>query len=127
MAYVFVGIGGAIGSILRFFLTYLHSSGSAMPYGTLFVNLTGSFVLGWFAARFTSFKRLHPLLSTAFSTGLIGSYTTFSTFCLEIVNLADAGQYFYSFAYLAVSLAGGIFLSWLGYRVGFVKKGDMQR
>ncbi|WP_409270323.1 fluoride efflux transporter CrcB [Neobacillus sp. SCS-31] len=122
MAYVFVGIGGAIGSILRYFLTYLHSPDSAMPYGTLFVNLTGSFVLGWFTARFASFKKLHPHLSAAFSTGLIGSYTTFSTFSLEIVNLADAGHYFYSFAYLAVSLAGGILLCWLGYKAAFMKR-----
>ncbi|WP_053366808.1 fluoride efflux transporter CrcB [Bacillus sp. FJAT-27245] len=127
MIYVFVGIGGAMGSILRYFLTYLHSPESVIPYGTLFVNLTGSYVLGWFTARFIGFKKLNPRLSAAFSTGLLGSYTTFSTFCLELVKLMESGHYFYSFAYLVVSLAGGFLLSWLGYRTAFVKRGGMQR
>ncbi|WP_059170750.1 fluoride efflux transporter CrcB [Bacillus sp. FJAT-27445] len=126
LTYLFVGLGGAIGSILRYYLSYLHAPESVMPYGTLLVNLSGSFLLGWFTARFGTFKKLHPHLSAAFSTGLLGSYTTFSTFCLELVKLLETGHYFYTLAYLVISFAGGIVLAWLGYRTAFVKRGGVE-
>lgn len=127
MAYVFVGLGGAIGSILRYLLSYLHTPESVFPYGTLIVNLSGSFLLGWFTARFTAFKKLNPQLSLAFSTGLLGSFTTFSTFSLEMVKHIEMGRYFFALAYLVISIAGGILLAWLGYRQARVKLGGMEK
>ncbi|RDU36489.1 fluoride efflux transporter CrcB [Neobacillus piezotolerans] len=126
MVYVFVGIGGAIGSIFRYLLSFLHTPETVIPYGTLAANLSGSFLLGWFTAKSTIFKKLHPQLALAFSTGLLGSYTTFSTFCLEIVKYIEAGQYLYTLAYLVISLAGGILLAWFGYKSALVKLGGVE-
>ncbi|MED3564296.1 fluoride efflux transporter CrcB [Bacillus xiapuensis] len=120
MVYLFVGMGGIIGSLLRYALSLLAEDiwGDRFPIGTLLINLTGAFLLGWFTTRFGDSKRLHPYLITAFSTGVIGSYTTFSTFCLETVRLLEAEDYFKGMIYILLSLFGGLLFVKLGQNFG---------
>ncbi|RHW42225.1 fluoride efflux transporter CrcB [Neobacillus notoginsengisoli] len=118
MGYFYVGIGGAAGSLLRYLLSFLQTPDSLLPYGTLIVNLSGSFFLGYLTSRYKDKIKIPEYLYTAFTTGLIGSYTTFSTFCLEVIKLIESGHAVLSFLYLLISVAGGIVLAWYGLFVG---------
>ncbi|WP_042355419.1 fluoride efflux transporter CrcB [Bacillus rubiinfantis] len=120
MVYLWVGLGGMLGSIIRYILSQVtaHFWYDNFPLGTLIVNLTGCFLLGWITTRMVSMKRLHPKLLTAVTTGVIGSYTTFSTFCLETVQLLQSGNIFLACMYIFLSLAGGLLLVNLGLETG---------
>ncbi len=120
MVYLFVGLGGIAGSLLRYFFSQmaLHMWGKDFPAGTLIINLSGSFFLGWVASKFVIPKKLHPNLLAALTTGVIGSYTTFSTFCLEAVHLMEGNQYLFAFLYMMISLDGGLILIRLGMWMG---------
>ncbi|OCA90788.1 hypothetical protein A8F94_02625 [Bacillus sp. FJAT-27225] len=129
MEYLFVGIGGAIGSLLRYLFSGLHLPGGSFPFGTLAVNLLGSYFLGWFTSRFISQKKIHPNWSVFFTTGLTGSFTTFSAFCLETVMLVDQGQYMAASFYFLFSLIGGLGFVWIGTFQGKsqVKKAGLEK
>lgn len=120
MVYLFVGIGGMVGSLLRYFLSTAVTEicSTAFPFGTLIINLSGSFLLGWISNHFVILKKLPPQLLTGLTTGVIGSYTTFSTFCLEAIQLMEAGKYFLSFAYIVISLLGGLIFVRIGLKIG---------
>jgi CrcB protein len=127
MYYITIGIGGMIGSILRYVLSRLLSSAmSPFPIGTLAANLIGSFLLGLFTSRLLERKVLPPYILSGIGTGLIGSFTTFSTFSVETVQLIKEGHLFLAFIYIVISFAGGLILAYSGYKIGeksVVKKG----
>lgn len=85
--------------------------------GTLFVNLVGCFLLGWFTKAFMEKNILPTYISTGIGTGLIGSFTTFSTFSVEMVQLIQDGFLVYAFIYLFVSFFGGLLFAYFGYIV----------
>jgi fluoride exporter len=116
LIYFLVGLGGVVGSLLRYLLSVFAVVvwGKEFPIGTLLINLTGSFLLGFMTNHVVSSNKLHPYLFTALTTGVIGSYTTFSTFCFETVHLLETGKYIFGFLYLIVSLFGGLFLAKAG-------------
>lgn len=120
MVYFFVGIGGIVGSMLRYILSILAVDiwGKGFPLGTLLINLSGAFILGWLTSRVVVPKKLPPYLLTALSTGVIGSYTTFSTFCMETVNLIESADYIKGFFYIIISLIGGLFFVRMGMNLG---------
>lgn len=120
MIYLFVGIAGIVGALLRYNLGMVVDFWwlGLFPLGTFLANLIGCFALGCFTARFSRVKTIHPYVITAVGTGLIGSFTTFSTFSVETVNLVRESHIFIAFIYVFLSLIGGLFLSWLGYKVG---------
>lgn len=111
LVYFFVGLGGVAGSLLRYFLSMLavHVWGNTFPIGTLFINLTGSFILGWLTNAFRGSKKVHPYFLTALTTGVVGSYTTFSTFSYETVHLFETQKYLFGMLYMLISLFGGLF------------------
>lgn len=119
MVYLFIGIGGMIGSILRYLLSHIIPQiwGGDFPWGTLIINLSGSFFLGWITNKLVVLKKLPPQLLTALTTGVIGSYTTFSTFCLETVQLMEAGKYYLSLLYIVLSLMGGLLFVRIGLEI----------
>lgn len=82
-------IGGLLGGLLRYFVGLMMPSPDAFSLGTLFINLSGAFVLGIFQ-RSAEDRHIPPWVRMGFATGLIGSYTTMSTFCLETDRLAGA-------------------------------------
>jgi CrcB protein len=110
-----VAVLGGFGAIARFLLDGAVASraGRDFPYGTLAVNLTGAFLLGVLAgaALSTDAYRLA-------GTGLIGAYTTFSTWAYESHRLGEDGQLRAGALNFAVSLALGVAAAWLGRRLG---------
>jgi CrcB protein len=120
LVYFFVGIGGIAGSLLRYLLSILAVDiwGKEFPLGTLLINLLGAFILGWLTSRLVVPKKLPPYLLTALSTGVIGSFTTFSTFCIETVNLIESAHYIKGFLYMILSLFGGLSFVRLGINLG---------
>jgi CrcB protein len=100
-------LGGAIGSLLRVWLSRTFSTGVAdWPWTTFAINISGSFVLACVAAHLQQRARrscLGPLLGV----GLCGAYTTFSTMQIEIVHMADRGRYELAGAYALSSVLAG--------------------
>ncbi|RDZ18262.1 fluoride efflux transporter CrcB [Priestia megaterium] len=120
MNYLLVGIGGIVGSLLRYYLgVFTHSWwGYDFPLGTLIINLIGCFVLGWFTYHIIKMKIFHPHILAGIGTGLVGSFTTISTFSVETVTLIQHGLWIFALLYVALSLFDGLLMSWLGYQVG---------
>src|ERR1700719_1300695 len=94
-----VGIGGCLGSILRFWLgRYIGSKmGTRFPYGTLVINITGSFLIGLVFALLTARTQWSPNWRYLIPIGFIGGYTTFSTFEFEIFQSFRDGELLMAF------------------------------
>jgi fluoride exporter len=114
-AWILVAAMGAVGSLLRFRLDALvqRRANGAFPLGTLAVNLVGSFCLGLLTGLGVAGDTLLVL-----GTGLLGSFTTFSTWMLEAERLAEEGESRLAFANVAVPLAGGLAAALVGWLVG---------
>jgi CrcB protein len=115
MLYLYLGLAGAVGALLRYGVGQLVQWWAhGFPVGTLLINLSGSFALGWFNQQL----HLDSKWRTVFGTGLIGSYTTFSTFGVESMTLLTNRQWLYALLYLGFSLFGGLLFVYLGDRCG---------
>jgi fluoride exporter len=116
MQYVWVGIGGALGSILRIFLqTWVQSTSATLfPIGTLAVNLMGSAVVGFLGGVFESVP-VSPQLKVFLVVGVLGGFTTFSAFSLGNLTLIRSGQGRTAILYILTSNALGIGLAFGGY------------
>lgn len=115
MVYIYIGIGGALGSLLRYFVSVLFNQTNALfPYATLLVNILGSFLLAYSTAYL--FKKWKPSkeIQLALTVGVLGSFTTFSTFSMEMVNLLENQHYGLAFIYSLLSLFGGIGMAIVG-------------
>ncbi len=112
---VAVGLIGGGGALARVLLDGAVSArvGRSFPYGTLLVNLTGAFLLGLLLAT-----RPGGEISLLLGTGLIGAFTTFSTWMLESHRLGEDGELGVGILNLAVSLLLGLGAAWLGRYVG---------
>lgn len=122
MTYLYVGIGGLIGSLLRYFLYSISVFlwGHTFPLGTLITNIIGAFLLGIFTNNFASQNKISPQLKLAISTGAIGSFTTLSTLSTDVVQLLNQGTYLLAFLYVLLSLTGGlgaIYISGLNHKL----------
>lgn len=125
MAYWLVGIAGVLGTWLRYVLGQWVQQAvpqGGFPAGTLAVNLAGCFALGWFSRWALDNPRIFPRFRTAVSTGFIGSFTTFSTFSVETVQLFRQEQWGIGILYAGLSMAGGLCLTWLGTAVAGRRK-----
>jgi CrcB protein len=124
LAYLWVAIGGALGSVARYGLGGFVSdkTGGVFPWGTLIVNVSGSFVIGILAAITAPEGKMTPQ-SRAFATqllmtGVCGGYTTFSSFSLQTLNLLRDREWFYAGGNILLSVVLCIIAVWLGYLVG---------
>ena len=124
LAYLWVAIGGALGSVSRYWLSGLIASrfGETFPWGTLAINVTGSFIIGIFAAMAVPDGRLDPQ-SRAFTTqflmiGVCGGYTTFSSFSLQTLNLIRDREWLYAGGNILLSVVLCMVGVWLGYLLG---------
>jgi len=95
--YIYVGLGAAIGGMLRFWLSNVTYKilPESFPFGTLLVNVVGSFLLGLIMFYFNDRELLGPNLRIFLAIGFCGGFTTFSTFSLETMNLFKDAQYFF--------------------------------
>lgn len=118
---VAVGVGAAAGGILRLVLTQVVVARAGIGlafYATLAINVTGSFAIGVVAALAQAKPGFSPLLRAFLATGILGGYTTFSTFSLEAVSLASGGAWATAAGYVAASLALGMAAAFGGLAVG---------
>jgi fluoride exporter len=117
--YLAVGVGGAIGTIGRFWLNGVVSRrlGETFPLGTLVINVSGSFAIAFFAAMTAPEGRVmvSPTFRTFFMAGICGGYTTFSSFSLQTLNLALDGEWLYAGANTVLSVVLCLAAAWLGY------------
>ena len=116
-AITFVAIGGAVGSVLRYLLTRrIGVADSGFPLATLTANVVGSFVLGALIGLVAD--RLSVDVRTGLFVGLLGGFTTYSTFAFESVALVRDGAAGLATTYVVLSLAVGVGAAWLGLTVG---------
>ena len=115
MRFVWVGLAGAVGSIARYAIG-LGVDQSHFPWATLGINLSGAFVLGLFLT--IALGHLSVAVMTPIAVGLIGGFTTFSTFAWEGFTLGRTGRTGVALIYVAVSVTGGLAAAWIGYRLG---------
>ncbi|HEY8601137.1 MAG TPA: fluoride efflux transporter CrcB [Thermomicrobiales bacterium] len=114
--YLMVGAGGAMGANLRYLVGLWATARwpGPFPWGTLLINLTGSLLLGGLLTTLAA-RRPEPRLWRLFlGTGLLGAYTTFSTFSAETVALAATGYLPLAIAYVLLSVGGGYGAAWAG-------------
>jgi fluoride exporter len=111
--------GGAIGTAARFGLTGLCARlfGEAFPWGTILVNLSGSFAIGFVAATTGTEGKLlaNPMFRQFFMVGVCGGYTTFSSFSLQTLSLAQNGQWLKAGANVLLSVALCLAAVFLGH------------
>lgn len=121
LRFFIIGLGGAIGTILRYVmggLDYRFSNG-VFPVSTLVVNVTGSLVIGFLWGIIDRFN-FSPNMRMFVFIGILGGYTTFSTFSLETFNLMRDGEYRIAIMNAALSLAlsvGAVFVGYIASKV----------
>ena len=117
--YLWIALGSALGGVGRYWLSGVVARrfGEALPVGTLVVNATGSFVIGFIATLTRPEGRL--LMSASgrqfLMVGICGGYTTFSSFSLQTLNLAREGEWFYAGANVVASVLLCLLGVWLGH------------
>lgn len=112
-----VGIGGGVGAILRYLVgaVFLQRFGPGFPWGTFFINVTGSFFIGVIAQlALTRAFGITPGVRLFAATGVLGGYTTFSTFSLDTATLVEDGAASVALLYAAGSVMAGLFAAYLG-------------
>jgi fluoride exporter len=118
LGYLFVMLGGALGTGARFWMSgfVAERAGEFFPVGTLAVNVSGSFIVGFFAG-FTDPEGLilvSPRVREFFMIGLCGGYTTFSSFSLQTLDLARDGDWFKALLNIVLSIGCCLAAVWLG-------------
>ena len=118
-SYFWIAIGGALGSVARYWcsVTSVFLFGAAFPFGTLIVNVLGSFIIGFVAALTGAEGRLPMgLVARQFvMVGVCGGYTTFSSFSLETLNLMQGGEWARAGANIGLSVTCCLVAVWAGY------------
>jgi CrcB protein len=123
LLYLFLGLGGALGTIARFWVNgAIAKHFVTFPMGTLVINVTGSFIISFFATLTDPQGRMlvSPTFRSFFMIGICGGYTTFSSFSLQTLNLARDGEWLYAGLNTLGSFALCLFAAWLGHVVALL-------
>ena len=120
MKYLWVGLGGALGSIARYVvgLVVYERMGTRFPYGTFVINVSGCFIIGLVLTMLDERLGLSPAWREAIPIGFVGAFTTFSTFEYETLRAVQHGQGATALTYVAGSVALGFAAVWAGAMVG---------
>lgn len=113
-----VGTGGFVGAIFRFSLSGFvqrNAGIAAFPYGTLVVNLLGCLLIGLAVGLIDARQLVHPEFRSFVLVGILGGFTTYSTFGLETFSLLRDADYLRAFTSVAAHLVAGLLLVWIGY------------
>jgi len=135
LTYLYVALGGALGTVARFGVGDLvvrlgGIPAETFPWGTLIINVTGSFIIGFFAALTSPDEGRWVVGSNGrhfFMTGICGGYTTFSSFSLQTLNLARGGEWLRAGGNIIGSVTLCLVAVWLGYALATalnLKKGS---
>ena len=118
MKYLAISLGGILGANSRYLIADWAAQrfGAGLPYGTFIINISGSFLLGFFMAFLQDRAFVNPNYRLFFATGFCGAYTTFSTFTYESLRLWQDG----SFLLAITNLFGSLVVGMLGVFLGFV-------
>ncbi len=118
--YLMVGIGGFLGSVLRFWLGSFIGGrlGARFPYGTFVINVTGSFLVGMIVTVLATKAHWSPNWRYLIPIGFIGGYTTFSTFEFETLRLVQDGQVLMAILNVTLSVGVGFVGVWAGAVAG---------
>ncbi|NDW19531.1 fluoride efflux transporter CrcB [Dysgonomonas sp. 216] len=113
---LFVGLGGGIGSILRYIVSFYTAKFyvGSFPIATFFVNILGCFLIGLLSGLLAGHFPVNANLKLLLITGFCGGYTTFSTFALENLNLLEYNHIATMVIYILASVVLGITAVWLG-------------
>ena len=121
MEYLWIALGSALGGVTRYWLSGVVARrfGESFPVGTLIVNVTGSFVIGFVATLTDPGGRLLMSVTTRqfIMVGVLGGYTTFSSFSLQTLNLARDGEWLYACANVVLSVMFCLLSVWCGHVV----------
>lgn len=126
LAYLWVALGGALGSVARFALSGLVADkfGPAFPWGTLAVNASGSLLIGVLAGLALPEGRLDPgsrtFVTQFLMIGVCGGYTTFSSFSLQTLHLLRDREWLYAGGNVLLSVLLCMIAVWLGWQLGAV-------
>ncbi len=115
--YLAVAMGGALGACLRYYLggfALLSRTAAPFPTATFLINVTGSFIIGFFLTLVSERVPVNPHLKLAVAVGFVGAYTTFSTFEYETARLVEEKDYLYAFLNVALSFVVGFVAVWGG-------------
>ena len=119
-ALVFIAVGGAIGAVLRYGASIGVYSllGRGFPYGTLFVNVAGSLLIGVLSVVMLERFDIAPEWRAAVLVGVLGSFTTFSTFSIETLILLEQGDIVRAVANIVLSVLICLLAVWFGVSLG---------
>ncbi len=124
MEYLWIALGSALGGVARYWISGVVAQrfGEAFPVGTLVVNVTGSFVIGFIATVSDPGGRMlmNATARRFMMAGLCGGYTTFSSFSLQTLNLARDGEWLYAAANVMLSVVVCLLAAWLGHALAGV-------
>jgi fluoride exporter len=119
MIFFWIALAGALGTVSRYWLSLAVSShfGDLFPWGTLIINITGSFAIGFFATLTGPDGPVlaQPETRKIFMIGFCGGYTTFSSFSLQTLQLAQSGQWLLAAGNIIASNVGCLVAVWLGH------------
>ena len=119
-ALIFIAIGGAVGAVLRYGASLgVHAVlGRGFPYGTLFVNVSGSLLMGILSVLMLERFDIGPEWRAAVLVGVLGSFTTFSTFSIETLNLLEQGDLMRAMSNIVLSVLVCLVAVWFGVLIG---------
>jgi CrcB protein len=123
--WLLIFVGGGCGSLLRYSIAgwVQRWTAGSFPAGTLTVNLVGCLAIGFLASLFTGPVLIREEYRLAMLVGVLGGFTTFSSFSWETVSLANDGQWWFAAANILLSNACGLFAAWLGARAALAMYG----
>lgn len=113
----YIALGGAVGSVARFMLGQLvqRGAGVTFPLGTLLINISGSFLLGFILRYSLAAPAISPEVRALLTTGFCGGYTTFSTFSYETVALLEDGELGRAAIYIGLSVGVSLIATFMGF------------
>jgi fluoride exporter len=117
---LYIALAGALGSLARYGAGagLQRLAGTRFPYGTLLVNVVGSFLIGLVMAMFAARGQLDSRARLVITIGLLGGFTTYSSFALETVTLLERRSLGAAAGYVSVTLVTGALACWAGLRAG---------
>lgn len=115
-----IAAGGATGALFRFWVSngVYAALGRDFPYGTLAVNVLGSLAMGFLYVMLLERSALEPVWRGFVLVGLLGAFTTFSTFSIETLNLIEAGQLLRAVVNMLLSVSACVFAAYVGVLAG---------